>query len=167
MKNLIKNNELARLVKNFSTGKISIAYFNLTGLEKREGIIDEYLYRSTYSFYMFLICGFILLISIIVFLWIFFSLNNRKYVLTNKEIIHSKGSIGLTKEELLFIKYFLKQKIVSNAQVMSLFIEKSKYYIYIFFYISTSNYPSKVFRDLYCVSSVSYTHLTLPTKRIV
>ena len=47
-------------------------------------------------------------------------------MLTNKEIIHSKGSIGLTKEELLFIKYFLKQKIVSNAQVMSLFIEKSK-----------------------------------------
>jgi len=125
-KSLIKNNELARVVKNFSTGKISIAYFNLTGLEKREGIIDEYLYRSTDNFYIFLICGFILLISIIIFLWIFFSLNNRKYVLTNKEIIHSKGSIGLTKEELLFIKYFLKEKIVSNAQVMSLFIEKSK-----------------------------------------
>ena len=125
-KSLIKNNELAGLVKNFSTGKVSIAYFDLTGLEKKEGIIDEYLYRSTDSFYKFLIFGFILLISLIIFLWIFFSLNNRKYVLTNKEIIHSKGSIGLTKEELLFIKYFIKEKIVSNAQVMSLFIEKSK-----------------------------------------
>ena len=125
-KSLIKNNELVGLVKNFSTGKVSITYFDLTGLEKKEGIIDEYLYRSTDSFYMFLIFGFILLISLIIFLWIFFRLNNRKYVLTNKEIIHSKGSIGLTKEELLFIKYFLKQKIVSNAQVMSLFIEKSK-----------------------------------------
>ena len=64
-KSLIKNNELARVVKNFSTGKISIAYFNLTGLEKREGIIDEYLYRSTDNFYIFLICGFILLLSLI------------------------------------------------------------------------------------------------------
>jgi len=125
-KSLIKNNELAGLVKNFSTGKVSINYFDLSGLEKKEGIIDKYLYRSSDSFYMFLIFGFILLISLIIFLWIFFSLNNRKYVLTDKEIIHSKGSIVLTKEELLFIKYFLKEKIVSNAQVMSLFIEKSK-----------------------------------------
>ena len=88
---IMKGNEIISTVRNSATGSISMAYFNLTGLDNYPNITVEYLYRNSDNFYSFLLLGTIILISIIIFLWIYFNSSKRNYILINNEIIHSKG----------------------------------------------------------------------------
>ena len=125
-KSILKNTEIVRPIKNSATGSVSIAYFDINGIENSPNISEEYLYRSSDNFYDFLIFGAILLASIIIFLWVFFSYSNRNYVLVDNEIIHTKGVLKLTEIECVLISLFINKKSISNSKIMSLFIEKSK-----------------------------------------
>ena len=122
----MKNTEIISTVKNSATGSVSIAYFDLKGLEGYSNISEEYLYRSSDNFYDFLIFGAILLVSIIIFLWVFFSYSNKNYVLIDNEIIHAKGTLTLSETEANLISLFVNKNSLANSKVMSLFTEKSK-----------------------------------------
>ncbi len=125
-KSIMKNNEIISTVKNSATGSLSLAYFDLTGLENYPNISEEYLYRSSDNFYEFLIFGAFLLFSIIVFLWIFFRYSNKNYVLIDNKIIHVKGNLKLSETETKLIALFINKEPLANSKVMSLFTEKSK-----------------------------------------
>ena len=122
----MKNSEIISTVRNSATGSVSLAYFDLTGLENYPNISEEYLYRSSDNFYEFLIFGAVLLFSIIIFLWIFFSYSNKNYFLINDEIVHSKGVLKLSETEINLIALFINKKPIANSKIMSLFAEKSK-----------------------------------------
>ena len=123
---IMKGNEIISTVRNSATGSISMAYFNLTGLDNYPNITVEYLYRNSDNFYSFLLLGTIILISIIIFLWIYFNSSKRNYILMNNEIIHSKGVLRLSKIESKLIVLFIKNKSLANSRIMNLFSEKSK-----------------------------------------
>ena len=123
---IIKGNEIISTVRNSATGSVSMAYFDLTGLENNPNITEEYLYRNSDNFYNFLILGTVLLISIIVFLWIFFKNTSRYYILVDNEIIHTKGILKLSEIESVLISLFINKKSLANSIIMSLFAEKSK-----------------------------------------
>ena len=123
---IMKGNEIISTVRNSATGSISMAYFNLTGLDNYPNITVEYLYRNSDNFYSFLLLGTIILISIIIFLWIYFNSSKRNYILINNEIIHSKGVLRLSKIESKLIVLFIKNKSLANSRIMNLFSEKSK-----------------------------------------
>ena len=125
-KSIMKNSEIISTVRNSATGSVSLAYFDLKGLEGYPNISEEYLYRTSDNFYDFLIFGAILLVSIIIFLWVFFSYSNKNYVLIDNEIIHAKGNLKLSEIETRLIALFVNQKSLANSKIMSLFIEKSK-----------------------------------------
>ena len=125
-KSIMKNNEIISTVRNSATGSVSLAYFDLTGLENYPNISEEYLYRSSDNFYEFLIFGAFLLFSIIVFLWIFFRYSNKNYVLIDNKIIHVKGDLKLSETETKLIALFINKEPLANSKVMSLFTEKSK-----------------------------------------
>ena len=80
---------------------------DINGIENTPNISEEYLYRSSDNFYDFLIFGAILLVSIIIFLWIFFSYSNKNYFLINDEIVHSKGVLKLSETEINLITLFI------------------------------------------------------------
>ena len=122
----MKGNEIISTIKNSATGSISMAYFDLTGLDSYPNITVEYLYRNSDNFYSFLLLGTIILISIIIFLWIYFNSSKRNYILMNNEIIHSKGILRLSKIESKLIVLFIKNKSLANSRIMNLFSEKSK-----------------------------------------
>ena len=122
----MKNHEIISTVRNSATGSVSMAYFDIKGIENNPNISEEYLYRSSDSFYDFLIFGAILLTSIIIFLWVFFNYSNKNYVLINDEIIHSKGVLKLSEIEINLITLFINKKSLANSKIMSLFTEKSK-----------------------------------------
>lgn len=122
----MKNTEIISTVKNSATGSVSMAYFDINGIENNSNISEEYLYRSSDNFYDFLIFGTLLLISIIIFLWIFFSYSNKNYFLINDEIVHSKGVLKLSETEINLIALFINKKPIANSKIMSLFAEKSK-----------------------------------------
>ena len=123
---IMKGNEIISTIKNSATGSISMAYFDLTGLDSYPNITVEYLYRNSDNFYSFLLLGTIILISIIIFLWIYFNSSKRNYILMNNEIIHSKGILRLSKIESKLIVLFIKNKSLANSRIMNLFSEKSK-----------------------------------------
>ena len=123
---LMKSNEIISTVRNSATGSISMAYFDLTGLDSYPNINVEYLYRNSDNFYSFLLLGTIILISIIIFLWIYFNSSKRNYILMNNEIIHSKGVLRLSKVESKLIVLFIKNKSLANSRIMNLFSKKSK-----------------------------------------
>ena len=50
----MKNSEIISTVSNSATGSVSMAYFDLKGLEGYPNISEEYLYRSSDNFYDFL-----------------------------------------------------------------------------------------------------------------
>jgi hypothetical protein len=125
-KSIIKNNEIISTVKNSATGSVSMAYFDINGIENNPDIFEEYLYRSSNSFYDFLIFGAILLASIIIFLWAFFNYSNKNYILINNEIVHSKGVLKLSEIEINLITLFINKKSIANSKIMSLFTEKTK-----------------------------------------
>ena len=123
---LMKGNEIISTIRNSATGSISMAYFDLTGLDSYPNITVEYLYRNSDNFYSFLLLGTVILISIIIFLWIYFNSSKRNYILMNNEIIHSNGVLRLSKIESKLIVLFIKDKSLANSRIMNLFSEKSK-----------------------------------------
>ena len=125
-KSIMKNTEIISTVSNSATGSVSMASFDINGIENNPNISEEYLYRSSDNFYDFLIFGAILLVSIIIFLWVFFSYSNKNYFLINDEIIHSKGVLKLSEIEINLITLFINKKSLANSKIMSLFTEKSK-----------------------------------------
>jgi hypothetical protein len=125
-KSIIKNNEIISTVKNSVTGSVSMAYFDINGIENNPDISEEYLYRSSDSFYDFLIFGAILLASILIFLWAFFNYSNKNYILINNEIVHSKGVLKLSEIEINLITLFIDKKSLANSKIMSLFTETTK-----------------------------------------
>ena len=125
-KSIMKDNEIISTVRNSATGSVSLAYFDLKGLENYPNISEDYLYRSSDNFFEFLIFGAVLLFSIIIFLWIFFRYSNKNYVLLDNEIIHAKGSLKLSEIERNLIALFNNKEPLANSKVMSLFTEKSK-----------------------------------------
>ena len=100
---------------------IDIMMTDINGIENNPNISEEYLYRSSDNFYDFLIFGAILLVSIIIFLWIFFSYSNKNYFLINDEIVHSKGVLKLSEIEINLITLFINKKSLANSKIMSLF----------------------------------------------
>ena len=105
---------------------IDIMMTDINGIENTPNISEEYLYRSSDNFYDFLIFGALLLVSIIIFLWVFFSYSNKNYVLIDNEIIHAKGTLTLSETEANLISLFVNKNSLANSKVMSLFTEKSK-----------------------------------------
>jgi hypothetical protein len=87
-KSIMKNNEIISTVRNSATGAVKIAYFDLKGIEDLPNVYEEYLYRSSDNFYSYLIFGAILLVSIIIFLWLFFSHSSKNFILVDDEILH-------------------------------------------------------------------------------
>ena len=61
-KSIMKNTEIISTVRNSATGSVSMAYFDINGIENNPNITEEYLYRSSDNFYDFLIFGAILLV---------------------------------------------------------------------------------------------------------
>jgi len=50
-KSIMKNNEIISTVRNSATGSVSLAYFDLKGLENYPNISEDYLYRSSDNFF--------------------------------------------------------------------------------------------------------------------
>lgn len=122
----MKNNEIISTVRNSATGAVNIAYFDINGIEDLPNIYEEYLYRSSDNFYSYLIFGAILLVSIILFLWLFFSYSSKNFILIDDEILHVKGTLKLSEVERSLIALFITKKSLANSKIMSLFTEKSK-----------------------------------------
>ena len=125
-KSIMKNNEIISTVRNSATGAVNIAYFDINGIEDLPNIYEEYLYRSSDNFYSYLIFGAILLVSIILFLWLFFSYSSKNFILIDDEILHVKGVLKLSETERSLIALFIIKKSLANSKIMSLFTEKSK-----------------------------------------
>ena len=120
------SNKIISTVRNSATGRKSLAFFDIKGIENYPNITEEYLYRNVADFYYYLIFGAILFFSIIIFLWFFFINSNKTYILVKDEIIHVKGVLKLSKIERHLIALFAHKKLLSNSKIMSLFNEKSK-----------------------------------------
>ena len=125
-KSIMTSNKIISTVRNSATGRKSLAFFDIKGIENYPNITDEYLYRNVADFYYYLIFGAILFSSVIIFLWFFFINSNKTYILVKDEIVHVKGVLKLSKIERHLIALFVHKKLLSNSKIMSLFNEKSK-----------------------------------------
>ncbi len=123
---IIKKNNLIGAVQNSLTGDFRIESFALSSLLNEETNNQLYLYRDTEEFYRYIYFALSFLTLLIIVLSLYYKRVAQTYLLDEKSISISGSLLLLTDIEQKTLSLFAQKRIVSNNELMGLFIEENK-----------------------------------------
>ena len=121
-----KNNKLIGAVKNSVTNELTIRSFDLESSMLIQTDEISYFFRGTKELLNYLYLSLSLLIVIIIVLSIYYKKVSNTYLLDQNTLSISSSSVELNEIERTIIKMFSQKKLISNSNLMDLFIEESK-----------------------------------------
>ena len=123
---VIKKNNLIGAVQNSLTGDVRIESFSLSSLLDQNTNNQLYLYRDTEEFYRYIYFALSFLALLIIALSLYYKKVAQTYLLDEKSISISGSLLLLTKIEQKTLSLFTRKRIVSNNELMGLFLDKNK-----------------------------------------
>jgi hypothetical protein len=124
-KSIIKNDVIVSSVRNTSNNTSSLAYYDLSDLDK--GFVsEEYFIRGSISFVNYLIGAGIVLTILLIFLWLSSDRLSQSYFVSGDSVFNSLNQINLDPDEVKVILLFTRKEIIPNKEILVLFEEKGK-----------------------------------------
>ena len=123
---IIKKNNLIGAVQNSLTGDVRIESFSLSSLLDQNTNNQLYLYRDTEEFYRYIYFALSFLALLIIALSLYYKKVAQTYLLDEKSISISGSLLLLNEIEQQALSLFSQKRVVSNNELMGLFVEKNK-----------------------------------------
>ncbi len=123
---IIKKNNLIGAIQNSLTGDFTIESFNLSYLLDENTNNQLYLYRDTEEFYRYIYFALAFLALLIITLSLYYKRIAQTYLLDETSISVSGSLLLLSEIEQKTLSLFSQKRIVSNNELMGLFIEQNK-----------------------------------------